>query len=82
MKFDRITIEPGKMNGQPCIRGYRLTVRRVLSALATFKTREEVLRQYPELEEGDIDQALEFAGAHLADEEVELLIGSQSAAVK
>ena len=40
--FDRITIEPGKMNGQPCIRGLRLTVRRVLEALGTYESRDEL----------------------------------------
>ena len=47
--FDRITIEPGKMNGQPCIRGLRLTVRRVLEALSTYSSREELRADYPEL---------------------------------
>jgi uncharacterized protein (DUF433 family) len=39
--FDRITIEPGKMNGQPCIRGLRITVRRVLEALGAEEARGE-----------------------------------------
>ncbi len=61
MSFDRITCEPGKMNGQPCIRGMRLTVRRVLRAVALYPDRAELFREYPELEEDDIRQALEFA---------------------
>ena len=36
MTFDRITIDPAKMNGQPCVRGLRLTVRRVLELMATY----------------------------------------------
>lgn len=70
--FDRITIDPARMNGQPCIRNLRLTVRRVLAALALFPHREELLREYPELEEEDIRQALEFAAANLDDEVLEL----------
>jgi uncharacterized protein (DUF433 family) len=70
--FDRITVEVGKMNGQPCIRGLRLTVRRVLEALATYDSREELLADYPELEEEDIRQALAYAAAMLADETVEV----------
>jgi uncharacterized protein (DUF433 family) len=71
-RFDRITIEPGKMNGQPCIRGMRLTVRRVLLALSTYPDRKELRENYPELEEEDIRQALEYAAANLADSIEEL----------
>ena len=65
--FDRITIDPEQMNGQPCIRGTRLTVRRVLLALALYGERSDVLREYPDLEELDLKQALEFAAANLDD---------------
>lgn len=71
-RFDRITVDIGKMNGQPCIRGLRLTVRRVLEALSTYGTREELLTDYPELEEEDIRQALAYAAAMLADETVDV----------
>jgi len=59
--FDRITIEPGKMGGQPCIRGMRITVRRVLEILATYTERLELFEDYPDLQEEDLRQALEFA---------------------
>lgn len=65
--LDRITVEPGKMNGQPCIRGMRITVRRVLEALSVHSCHEDVLREYPELEEEDIRQALHYAAANLDD---------------
>lgn len=71
-KLDRITIDPQKMNGQPCIRGMRITVRRVLLAIATYGTGEELLRAYPDLEEEDIRQALEYAAANLDDRVEEL----------
>ena len=58
IKFDRITINPAQMNGQPCIRGMRLTVRRVVELVATYSDREELLREFPELENEDIRQAL------------------------
>jgi uncharacterized protein (DUF433 family) len=61
--FDRITIEPGKMGGRPCIRGMRITVRRVLEILATYPDRTELFADYPDLEEEDLQQALAFAGA-------------------
>lgn len=66
--YDRITIDPATMNGQPCIRGLRVTVRRVLEALAAYPDRDELRREYPELEDEDIRQALKFAAASLYDE--------------
>ena len=71
-RLDRITTDPGKMNGQPCIRGLRITVRRVLLAIATYGTGEELRRAYPDLEEEDIRQALEYAAANLDDRIEEL----------
>ena len=65
--FDRITVEPGKMNGQPCIRGMRITVRRVLEALSTYSCHADVIHEYPELEEEDIRQAIRYAAANLDD---------------
>jgi uncharacterized protein (DUF433 family) len=56
----RITVNPKKMNGQPCIRDLRLTVRRVLEALATYDDRKELRRDYPELDDEDIRQALAY----------------------
>jgi uncharacterized protein (DUF433 family) len=61
--FERITWNPQQMNGQPCIRGMRLTVRRVVAAVAAYPLRQDLLRNYPELEEEDIRQALECAAA-------------------
>jgi uncharacterized protein (DUF433 family) len=50
----------------------RLTVRRVLQAIGQYQNRDDLRREYPELEEEDIRQALDFAGAALADQTVEL----------
>lgn len=72
MTFDRITRDPAVMNGQPCIREMRLTVRRVLEAMATYPDRDELFREYPELEPEDLQQALAFAAASLDDKLVEL----------
>jgi uncharacterized protein (DUF433 family) len=74
MALDRITVEPGKMNGQPCIRGMRITVRRVLLAIATYGTGDELRGAYPDLEEEDIRQALEYAAANLDDRVEEFVI--------
>lgn len=75
MTFDRITINPGKMNGQPCIRNLRLTVRRVVQAVALYPDRTELKGEYPELEEEDIRQALDYAAANLDDKVLELASG-------
>jgi len=68
MKLDRITINPMRMNGQPCIRNLRLTVRRVLELTAIYQDRDELRREYPELTDEDIRQALVFAAAALDDQ--------------
>src|SRR5207248_8716028 len=59
-RFDRITWNPAQMNGQPCVRGMRLTVRRVVEAVALYPNRDDLFRNYPELEPEDIQQALGF----------------------
>ncbi|MGL5075904.1 MAG: DUF433 domain-containing protein [Waterburya sp.] len=72
MKLDRITSHPERMNGKPCIRNLRLTVRRVIDLLATYPNREELFQEFPELEEEDIQQALIFASSYLDDRIIEL----------
>ena len=71
MYLDRITVDQSKLNGQPCIRGLRLTVRRVLEILALYPDRAELHREYPELEDEDIRQALLYAAASVEDRMVE-----------
>ena len=68
MTLDRITVNPARMNGQPCIRDLRLTVRRVLQLVALYSQRAELFDEYPELEEEDIRQALNYAAANLDDQ--------------
>jgi uncharacterized protein (DUF433 family) len=72
MKLDRITSDPARMNGQPCVRNLRLTVRRVVELVATYPDRAELCREYPELEEEDIRQALIFAALALDDRQIEI----------
>lgn len=63
MNLDCISIDPAVMNGQPCVRGTRLTVKRVLHILAEHKDRDEIPKDYPCLEDEDIRQALLYAAA-------------------
>lgn len=57
----RITIEPGKMGGKPCIRGLRMTVSDVLDYLASGMTETEILADFPDLTSDDIRACLAFA---------------------
>ena len=58
---DRITIEPGKRSGKPCIRGLRITVSDVREYLAAGMSEDEILAEFPDLERDDIRAALAFA---------------------
>ena len=58
---DRITIEPGKRGGKPCIRGMRITVYDILSYLASGMSFDEILEDFPYLTREDILASLEFA---------------------
>ena len=70
MALDRITVDPNKMGGLPCIRRLRVTVSMVLGQLASGATVDEVLADYPYLERADISAALEYAAAIVNDREV------------
>lgn len=61
--LDRITIEPGKCGGRPSIRGMRIRVTDILGLLAAGASHQEILEDYPTLEEGDILASLEYAAA-------------------
>jgi uncharacterized protein (DUF433 family) len=70
--FDRITIEPGKCGGKPCIRGMRITVRRVLELLATYPDRAAILVEYAFLEPEDFQRVLSYAAATVDDERLNI----------
>jgi uncharacterized protein (DUF433 family) len=71
-QLNRITTNITRMNGEPCIRDLRLTVRRVLEALAVYPDRNQLKREYPELDDEDIRQALAYAAALVDDKIVPL----------
>lgn len=66
--FDRITSDPHRMNGQPCLRDLRLTVRRVIEITAMYPDRTERMLEFPELEDEDVRQALHYAALQLPDQ--------------
>lgn len=61
----RITIEPGKRGGQPCVRGLRISVNDVLGWLAAGMSQQDILDDYPELSREDILACLSFASARV-----------------
>ena len=66
MKFaERITVEPGKCGGRPCIRGMRIRVKDVLDMLADGATPTEILADFPDLEPEDIQAAIAYAARYV-----------------
>ena len=68
--LERISIDPQRCFGRPCIRGLRVTVGMILGMLAAGRSREEILTAYPYLEPGDIDEALSYAAWRVEEREV------------
>ena len=63
MALERITTDPNRMRGLPCIRDTRVTVSAVLGQLAAGASVDEVVDEYPYLEREDVLAALEYAAA-------------------
>lgn len=61
MEFDRITFDSRIMGGRACIRGMRITVSLIVNLVANGMTTEEIIDAYPDLEPGDVEQALRYA---------------------
>jgi uncharacterized protein (DUF433 family) len=61
MSFERITVNPKKMDGLPCIRNLRIPVASVVSMVADGMTASEIVNAFPDLEAADISEALRFA---------------------
>ena len=73
MKFMRITVEPNKMGGVPCIRGLRVPVATVVGMVANGMTAKEILEEYPDLEPEDIRESLFFAAEAVRERELPLV---------
>jgi len=70
--FARITVEPDKMDGQPCIRGLRVPVATVVAMVADGMTTEEILGDLPELEAEDVAEALRYAAEAVRERQLPL----------
>jgi uncharacterized protein (DUF433 family) len=75
-EFTRLTSDPNRLDGEACIRNLRLTVRRMVEAVALYPDRDELKAEYPELDDEDIQQALAYAAACLDDRILRLPIVS------
>lgn len=73
MAFERITVDPGRMRGLPCIRDTRVTVSAVLGQLAAGRSVDQVLEDYPYLGREDVLGALEYAAAAAQERELPLI---------
>ncbi|MCJ7482150.1 MAG: DUF433 domain-containing protein [Thermodesulfovibrionales bacterium] len=73
MKFTRITIEPDKMGGMPCIRGLRIPVATVVGMVANGMNEKEILDAYPDLEPYDIREALLYAAEAVKERQIPLV---------
>ncbi len=72
MKFSRITVDPGKMGGVPCIRGLRIPVAAVVGMAADGMSTGEIMSHFPDLEREDIQEALRYAAAAVMERELPL----------
>ncbi|WP_433347554.1 DUF433 domain-containing protein [Micromonospora sp. CA-111912] len=70
MASKRITVDPGRMGGLPCIRDTRVTATAVLGQLAAGRSIDDVLGGYPHLERADVLSALEFAATAISEQEL------------
>lgn len=73
MRFERITIDPEQMGGVPCIRGLRIPVATVVGMVADGMTDVEILEAFPDLELGDVREALYFAAEAVREQTLPLL---------
>jgi len=73
MKFVRITVNPSQMGGVPCIRGLRIPVATVIEMVADGMSTQDILAEFPDLEAGDINEALHFAADAVRERQLPLV---------
>jgi uncharacterized protein (DUF433 family) len=73
MAFTRITGDPEKMDGVPCIRGLRIPVATIVEMVAEGMSEGEILRAYPDLVPEDVREALRYAAVAVREREIPLL---------
>jgi uncharacterized protein (DUF433 family) len=73
MEFLRLTTDPARMGGVPCIRNLRIPVATVVEMVADGMTPAEILKAYPDLEAADVREAPRFAAAAVRERELPML---------
>ena len=74
MRFTRISVNPNQMGGAPCLRGLRIPVATVVGMVADGMSHDEILHAYPDLDVGDIREALTFAAEAVRERELPLVL--------
>ncbi|CDM64164.1 DUF433 domain-containing protein [Pyrinomonas methylaliphatogenes] len=74
MKFARITTDPNRMGGVPCIRDLRIPVATIVAMVADGMSEQEILEAYPDLESEDIREALRYAAEAVQERELPLRV--------
>ena len=73
--FERISINPNQMGGEPCIRNLRIPVATIITMIAQGLSKKEILSYYPDLQPEDITEALNFAAEAVREKEIPLRMG-------
>ena len=73
MKFTRISVKPEQMGGVPCLRGLRIPVATIVGMVAEGISFSEILKYYPDLEQEDISEALQYAAEAVRERELPLV---------
>ena len=72
MVFDRVTVDPDRMGGVPCVRDLRFPVASVVAMVADGMSVDEILVEHPDLEAADISESLRYAALALQERELPL----------
>ena len=73
MTYTRITTDPERMGGVPCIRDSRIPVATVLAMMADGMAEQEILHAHPDLEPEDLREALRYAAEALREREIPVI---------
>ncbi len=68
--FNRLTFDPAILGGKPCIKGTRISVEMILEWVASGASRDEIVKNYPQLTAEDVEDALNFAAQSLSNETI------------
>ena len=76
--YSRITVDPLRMDGVPCVRNVRIPVATVVGMVADGMSQQQILDDYPDLEDADIKECLQFAAEAVRERELPLITPTRS----